>query len=134
MSSGIGSPSLVSSINTCFVHHLCMESFICLINEQLFCTSSGMGSPSLVSSINSCFIHHLVWIPSSVYGVKNEGLSEEENGGEKVRQEKIREGIREGKGGEERGGQGILHYCNKIITVLLLRSTIQWLHVTKTTR
>ena len=43
-----------------------MDFFICLVHQQLLCTSSGMVSSSLVWSINSCFVHHLAWIPSAL--------------------------------------------------------------------
>ena len=46
-----------------------MDSFLCLIYGQLFCTSSGMGSPSLDLFINSCFIHHMVWTTSSILSI-----------------------------------------------------------------
>ena len=39
----LGNPLLLSSINSCFVHHL-----VCI--------------PSSISSINSCLVHHLVWV------------------------------------------------------------------------
>ena len=79
--------SSVSSINSCFVHHLVCKilpfsdpstvvSYIIWHGflqsshpSTVVCTSSGMGSPSLVSSINSCFVHHLVWISSSVSSI-----------------------------------------------------------------
>ena len=55
--SGMGSPSLLSSINLSFIIHHPSNQTI-----SLFRISTGIDSHSLVSFISSFFTHHLVWV------------------------------------------------------------------------
>ena len=86
---GLAAHLFVSSINSCFVHHLVWTVlhwshppagassiiwygfFFSRIHQMLLCAPSGVSSSSLFSDINSCFVHHLEWIPSYFSFIKS---------------------------------------------------------------
>ena len=59
--SGVGSPSLVSTVNSCFMHHLVwIPSSATPISSCIVHHLACMVGPSLAWSTNSCFVHQLV--------------------------------------------------------------------------